>query len=62
MFRVGDEVMFKTGKGPIMVVTRIDYPKPGWVLCKWWDEKAGRFTRQTFQEGELEHHGEKGEE
>ncbi|MBA7491104.1 hypothetical protein ES702_01649 [subsurface metagenome] len=62
MLKVGDEVIFKTGKGPIMLVTKENYPKSGSVLCKWWDEKIRNYTTRNFKEEELELHAEKEEE
>ena len=62
MFKVGDKVVFKTGEGPIMVVTKEAHPKPGSVLCKWWDEQSREYKTRNFKEEELEPHAEKEKE
>jgi len=53
-FKVGDKVVFITGKGPVMVVTEENYPQAGSVLCKWWDEESREYKTRNFKEEELE--------
>jgi len=63
MFKVGDKVVFKTGRGPVMLVTRVNYPDAtGRVLCKWWDKETRQYKTANFKEEELELHEEKEEE
>ena len=54
MFKVGDKVIFKTGKGPVMVVVKVNHLELGRVLCKWWNEETHQYKTKDFLEEELE--------
>ena len=54
MLKAGDKVIFKTERGPVMMVTRINHPQAGSVECKWWDKKTREYKIANFNEEELE--------